>query len=256
MVYTTIHIYVIIIKVVDMEIDKKSPIPIYFQLKNIIKDDIENGVLKPGSIIPSEREYSEKYGISRMTVRQALKELEDDGLIIRERGRGSFVARPKIEQKNIMSFTEMVKNMGMVPSTTVIDLKRTVVGNLHNRFMLDEQEGLFEITRLRCANNVPVAIESDYIPERYAPGIDEKDLTGSLYRLLREEYNIEVTCSSAGFEAVMSDSYLEKILETDGCIPLLKVESVNISDKPVFYEVSFYRSDTFKYVVNIYRDGR
>ncbi|MDI6600880.1 MAG: GntR family transcriptional regulator [Thermoanaerobacteraceae bacterium] len=237
-----------------MEIDKKSPIPIYFQLKNLIKDDIECGVLKPGSPIPSEREYSESYGISRMTVRQALKELEDDGLIVRERGRGSFVARPKIEQKNIMSFTQMVKDMGMVPSTEVIDLKKTIAGKLHEKFMLDEQEGMFEITRLRCADNVPVAVESDYIPERYAPWIDGLDLTGSLYQLLKEEYGIEVTSSKASFEAVMSDHYLEKILSTDGCIPLLKVESINMSDRPVFYEISFYRSDVFKYVVNIYRD--
>lgn len=237
-----------------MEIDKKSPIPIYYQLKNLIKNSIESGVLKPGASIPSEREYSEKFNISRMTVRQALKELESEGLIIRERGRGSFVARPKIEQKNIMSFTQMVREMGMEPSTEVIDLKRTVTGNLHEKFMLDPSEGMFEVTRLRCADNIPVALETDYIPERFAPDIDAKDLTGSLYRLLKEEYGIEVTASKAGFEAVMSDRYMERLLDIGRSIPLLKVESINIAQRPVFYEISFYRSDVFKYAVNIYRD--
>lgn len=237
-----------------MEIDKKSPIPIYFQLKNLIKDDIESGALKPGSPIPSEREYSEMYEISRMTVRQALKELESEGLIIRERGRGSFVARPKIEQKDIMSFTQMVREMGMEPSTEVIDLKRASIGKLSEKFMLDSSEGMFEVTRLRCADNIPVAVETDYIPERFAPDIDSKDLTGSLYRLLKDEYGIEVKSSRAVFEAVMSDRYLERIFSVETHIPLLKVESINSTDKPVFYENSFYRSDVFKYAVNIYRD--
>ncbi len=255
LVYTTIHIYVIIqMGMIDMEIDKRSPIPIYFQLKNMIKDEIESGTLKPGAYIPSEREYSERYEISRMTVRQALKELEREGLIIRERGRGSFVARPKIEQKDIMSFTQMVKEMGMEPSTEVIDMKRTVIGNLHEKLMLDSSERMFEITRLRCANSIPVAVETDYIPERFAPDIDSRDLTGSLYRLLKDEYGIEVKLSRAVFEAVMSDNYLERILSAETHIPLLRVESINMADKPVFYENSFYRSDVFKYEVNIYRE--
>ncbi len=238
-----------------MTIDKKSPIPIYYQLKNIVKDDIESGALKPGTALPSEREYSERFGISRMTVRQALKELENEGLVVRERGRGSFVARPKIEQKDIMSFTQMVREMGMEPSAQVIALKRTAIGKLHEKFTLDEREGMFSLTRLRCAGNVPVAVETDYIPESYVPGIDSKDLTGSLYELLKDEYGMEIISSRSSFEAVMSDHYLERILSMEGHMPLLKVESINMADKPVFYETSFYRSEVFKYIVNIYKKG-
>ena len=105
-------------------LNKNTPIPLYYQLKQWIIEQIERGDLKPGDVIPSERELSEEFEISRMTVRQALTELVNEGKLVRERGKGTFVAEPKISQDlfRLTSFSEDMKSCGMTPGASVIDV--------------------------------------------------------------------------------------------------------------------------------------
>lgn len=234
-------------------LDKKSPIPVYFQLKNIIKEDIEKRNLKPGDSLPSEREYCENFGISRMTVRQALKELESEGIIVRERGRGSFVAIPRIEQEGLMSFTEMVKARGMKPETEIVEFLKIPAGNLSATLGIKDEDNIFKITRARKADGIPVALETVYIPEEFVPDIEEKDLTGSLYNILKDEYGMEIKGSKTSFSATTSTPFLEELLKLEEPMPLLKVESVNFATGLIYYEVSYYRSDQFKITVNLSR---
>jgi GntR family transcriptional regulator len=236
-----------------MLLDKKSPIPVYFQLKNIIKEDIEKRNLKPGDSLPSEREYCENFGISRMTVRQALKELESEGIIVRERGRGSFVAIPRIEQEGLMSFTEMVKARGMKPETEIVEFLKIPAGNLSATLGIKDEDNIFKITRARKADGIPVALETVYIPEEFVPDIEEKDLTGSLYNILKDEYGMEIKGSKTSFSATTSTPFLEELLKLEEPMPLLKVESVNFATGLIYYEVSYYRSDQFKITVNLSR---
>jgi GntR family transcriptional regulator len=236
-----------------MLLDKKSPIPVYFQLKNIIKEDIEKRNLKPGDSLPSEREYCENFGISRMTVRQALKELESEGIIVRERGRGSFVAIPRIEQEGLMSFTEMVKARGMKPETEMVEFLKIPAGNLSATLGIKAEDSIFKITRVRKADGIPVALETVYIPEEFVPNIEEKDFTGSLYNILKDEYGMEIKGSKTSFSATTSTPFLEELLKLEEPMPLLKVESVNFTTGLIYYEVSYYRSDQFKITVNLSR---
>src|SRR4051812_20574632 len=99
-------------------INKNSPIPIYYQLEEHIKGLIEEGVLKPGDVLPPEREYAEKYQISRMTVRQAFTQLVNEGYLFRLQGKGTFVAERKIEKtlQGIISFTEDMRARGLKPA--------------------------------------------------------------------------------------------------------------------------------------------
>ena len=103
-------------------IDKTSPLPIYYQLVEWIKGLIERGELKPGDSLPSEREYAERFSISRMTVRQAITELVNGGYLYRQKGVGTFVAEKKIEQQlmGLTSFTEDMKSRGMEPSSKLV----------------------------------------------------------------------------------------------------------------------------------------
>ena len=190
-------------------IDKKSPIPVYFQLKNFIKDDIKKRNLKPGEPILSENKYCEMFKISRMTVRQALNELESDGIIVRERGKGSFVAIPRIEQEGLMSFTEMVKSKGMNPSTKITKFGKIVNSKLAQILRIEENEQIFVMTRVRKADDFPVAAETIYIPVKFVPDIENKNLEGSFYELLKDEYSIEIKASKTSFSAVISDKNLE-----------------------------------------------
>ncbi len=97
--------------ILEQKLNRKIPVPLYYQLKEIIKEEIEEGKLKPGDPIPSERELSEKYGISRPTVRQALKELVYEGWLTREKGRGTFISKPKIDYGFIQHFTTFYDDM-------------------------------------------------------------------------------------------------------------------------------------------------
>lgn len=107
-----------------MKLDKGSPIPVYYQLKNIILQKIKNGEYPPDTLIPSERELGEALSISRMTVRQALNQLVSEGVLIRQKGRGTYVCRAKFEQRNIMSFSAIVRERGLEPATHLLDFKK------------------------------------------------------------------------------------------------------------------------------------
>lgn len=232
---------------------KKGPIPAYFRLKQIIIDDIKKKGMNPGDMLPSEREYCERFGLSRMTVRQALKELEHEGIIVRERGRGSFVAIPPIEQEGIMSFTEMVRAKGLEPETEVLEFQKRPAGPWGEFLEIGEKEEIYEITRLRKASGVPIAVETVFIPALLVPGIEAADLSGSLFTVLQEHYGIEIKRSKTSFSAVLSTPEMEKVLMLGGTWPLLRVESLNFYTKPIYYEISHYRSDQFKITVNISR---
>lgn len=107
-----------------MFIDKRSPIPAYYQLKAIILDKIREGEYRADEIIPSEREFSDSLNISRMTVRQALNQLVAEGVLYREKGKGTFVSKPKFEQRNIMSFSDLVRKKGLNPSTKILNFEK------------------------------------------------------------------------------------------------------------------------------------
>jgi len=232
-------------------IDKKSPIPVYYQLKNLIEKDIKSGVLKPGDSIKTEMEYCEEFKISRMTVRQALKELENDGLILRERGRGSFVSHLKIEQEGLMSFTDMAKNKNMVPSTTVVSFNKIKAESIAEKLNLNPEEDIYQLIRIRNADNIPIAVEKVYLPVKMVPGFEIKDLTGSLYKILTEDYDITILSSKTSFSSVMASDELKEQLEIFEDMPLLQLENICYSPKLVYYELSYYRSDYFKITVNL-----
>jgi len=232
-------------------LDKKSPIPVYYQLKKIIEKDIKSGKLKPGDPIKTEMEYCEEFGISRMTVRQALKELENDGLILRERGRGSFVSHLKIEQEGLMSFTDMAKNKNMVPSTIVVSFDSIKIEKVADKININPEDDIYQLVRIRNADNIPVAVERAYLPVKMVSDFNTKDLTGSLYKILTEDYGITILTSKTSFSSVMASEELKKQLKITEDMPLLKLENLYYSPKLVYYEVSYYRSDYFKITVNL-----
>lgn len=240
-----------------MYINKKSPIPAYYQLKNIIMEKINSGEYAENSLIPSERELSDSSGISRMTVRQALTQLVQEGTLYRERGKGTFVAKSKIAQKNISSFSQTVRNKGMQPKTEVLKLEKIKAPeNIKKMLELEDNDLVYNVKRLRFANDVPVAIEENFIPEKYCPQLDAQDLTGSLYRVLTEEYSHKIDFLENVIEAGKASVEDRELLKIAADTPVLKVSAVvhTASDLKLFYENSKYRSDEYKYNVLVYNN--
>src|SRR3712207_432616 len=147
-------------------IDAKSPVPKYYQLKEIIQAMIEAGELKEGEVIPPERELCEVYGISRMTARQAVMELVNEGLLFREQGRGTFVAGKKIQQETarLASFTQDMRARGMEVSSLVLEVEVERAGPVVSRMLrVAPGEKIIRLRRLRNAGGEPMALETSQI---------------------------------------------------------------------------------------------
>ncbi len=233
-------------------IDKNSPIPVYYQLKQDFIENINSGRWKNGQCIDSERELSEYYGVSRMTIRQALGELVQEGLLIREKGRGTFVCEKKVRQKDIMSFSEIVSKAGLSHHTELICFEAVKAPERYKE--LFKSITLYKINRLRFIGEEAVANELVYIPCEYLQGVKEKELTGSLFALL-EERGHKISYSESSIQGVLLDDYYKELFKVEKDVPLLKTvnKTMENEEKVLFLEESVYRSDKYILQVNILR---
>lgn len=237
-------------------IDKKSPIPVYYQLKQDIERKINEGLWKVGQCIDSERELSDTYGVSRMTIRQALGELVNEGILIREKGRGTFVCEPKLKQRDIMSFSAIIEKMGMTLENKV--LKFEVINTPDTMEDIFPFDKLYKIDRIRIVDGECIANEIVYIPCDYCGYLDEEMMKGSLFNILKK-FGYDINHSEAFIQAVLCNDKYRKIFNADCDIPLLKNVSRNIdeSGKVIFFEEAVYRSDKYILEVNISKkEGR
>jgi len=178
-VFTTISLYGEAI--MDFKkINKHIPIPAYYQLKEIISEKIESKELKTGEKITSENKLSELYQISRMTVRQAIKELVEEGLIYKEKGKGTFVSRPKLKRdlSELTSLTEEMERSGYKVKTKVLEMKVISASKrIAHKLEIALGEKIIKIDRLKLADNKPFFLETSFLPFDICPGLI-KDNTG------------------------------------------------------------------------------
>lgn len=237
-------------------IDKSSPIPVYYQLKNDLISKISEGVWKPGDCIASERELCDIYGVSRMTIRQAIGELVQEGILIRLKGKGTYVCEQTFKQKDMMSFTEIINQMGKSLKTEVVEFtKIDTPEDFSDIFSLDE---LYKITRKRIVDDECVALEKVYIPVDYCGYIDSDMLKGSLFNIL-EGFGYKVDYSQSSIASIIMNDYLKDIFKVNNDVPMLKIVSKTYdhNDKMIFLEEAIYRSDKYVLEVNISRrEGR
>ena len=232
--------------------DKKSPIPAYYQLAAEIKKKIDDNLWPAGYCIPSERSLAEEYDLSRMTVRQGLSELVQKGMLLREKGKGTFVCEKSIKQRDIMSFTEMMEGLGITFSTEITHFEK-VESNKDVRLPFDK-EAYYHITRLRVVKDTVIGQETIYMPCYLLPDLKKSDLKRSFYKYL-DEKALSVYTSEASVQAVLMNEAFYKIFRVKEDIPLIKVSSKNYSDEGqlLFVEDSVYRSDKYMFQVNISR---
>lgn len=240
-----------------IQIDKNSPIPIYYQLKNFIKQQIESGIWKPGDLIPSERELSEEFEISRMTVRQALSELVNEGLLFRKRGMGTFVAKQKVDQNlsKLTNFTSDMLSRGMKPGAKVLFVDTIpATKKLAEKLNLLEGDKVVELFRLRLADGEPMALERSFLPyAKVFPILGEELENRSLYELLRKKCNLNLVRAKQTIEISYCDPRNAALLEIASDTPLLLIERVTFTEdgQPVEYVRSYYRADRYKFSIEL-----
>jgi len=238
-------------------LDKNHPLPIYYQLKELIREKIATGEWKPGDLIPSERELCEEHGISRMTVRQALSELVNEGLLRREKGKGTFVARPKIEQHltRLTGFTEDMRARGQHPGAHVLRLTTLAAPVQAARALgLKTGEPVTVLERLRLADGEPLAIETCYLHhDRCSEVLTENLENRSLYKLLSEKLGIVPTRAEQQMEAAICNQREMKLLNLEPGAPVLLIRRTTYSQegKPFEYVESVYRGDKYVFYVDM-----
>ncbi len=239
-------------------ISRSSKIPLYHQLYEELRSQILNGELEPGDMLPTESELLDQYGISRNTVRQALDMLVNDGLIVRERGRGTFVAQPKIEQglTRIISFTEDMRRRGLKPGTRVLQ-RRLVPAPEHIAETLGVPVGeeLAHLERLRLADGAPMSIEKSYLVHRYCPGVLERDYSRvPLREALAREYNIFLVHARQHISAIAAPVDIATHLDIAPGAPLLYIERTTFTatETAVEYLQIYNRGDRYTLYNELY----
>ncbi|MCX8023823.1 MAG: GntR family transcriptional regulator [Thermanaerothrix sp.] len=178
--------------------------PLYYQIEQQILEEIHQGRLKPGDRLPSEPELSRRFGVSRITIRRALKDLSQQGIIYSRQGKGTFVAQARIREiSGFRSFSDDIRARGLTPSSRVVDFNRVPADEMvAQRLGVEVGESVYCLQRVRLANDQPVAFEIAYLPERLCPDLERFDFsTASLYAVLREHYRVFPTWAEAEIEA-------------------------------------------------------
>jgi GntR family transcriptional regulator len=241
---------------------KNGPLPRYYQLKEIIRERIVSGDWTPGSLIPSERELCERYGISRMTARQSITELVNEGLLYREQGKGTYVGRPKIAQQllRLTGFSEDMQARAQRPGAKVLSAEMWPADETTaERLRIRTGQPIYRLQRLRLADAEPLALETSCISfigcERMLDNDLERD---SLYQLLEVTYDVPPLEAEQEFEADLAGDEEAILLEVLTGSPVLRTRRVTTTrrNQPIEYATSVYRGDKYRFYTRMVRDHR
>lgn len=241
-------------------IDFSSNIPYYIQLIEALKEKISQGDWKPGDQIPSEPELCESYGVSRTVVRQALGEIELGGLIVRRKGKGTFVAEPKINESLAQKLTGFYQDMverGHKPITQVLEHKVLPANKKVAAYLgILPDTAVVEIKRLRFVADEPITLVTTYLPHHLCPALADVDLTNrSLYQFLEQECGLMIARGRRTIEAVAANEHEAELLQVDRGAPLILLNSVSYLEDgtPIEYYHAVHRGDRSRFEVELVR---
>jgi GntR family transcriptional regulator len=238
---------------------KGGPLPRYYQLKEIIRQKVTGGQWGPGTPIPSERELCEQYGISRMTARQSITELVNDGYLYREQGKGTFVAQPKITQQLIQltGFTEDMEARAKLPATQVLSHQMVHADAvIAAALRIKTGQLLFKVQRLRLANGEPLAIETSLVNFIGCEHLMGEDLEHqSLYQILLQKYGQPPREADQELEARLATEEEARLLKINKGDPVLHIHRTTYTDRnqPLEYAKSIYRGDKYRFYTRLNR---
>ncbi len=235
---------------------KENGLPLYYQIKEIIQNMIDNSELNPGDAIPPERELCRIQGVSRMTVNKAIMELVNEGVLYRERGRGTFVAEPKKYQKlsQLRGFTEEMESKGYSANTKIIsfDIKKATKQIKSILAMPEDKDYVINIKRLRMLDNEPIAIETVWLSRHLFPDMSVETIVGkSLYNIFKEVYGYNLQNVKQTIEPKKLNEFEIELLNNTKIELALLFKKISYieNDVPLEYTEAVYRSDKYKYEI-------
>lgn len=219
-----------------MHLDRESPTPLYLQLRDILAAQIAGGSLEPGDALPSERQLCEDFDLSRTTVREALRELTQSGLISTVPGRGAFVKSRQPElavEVSLRGFTADVCRGEMILSSTLlgVELLSSPPLSLVEEMALEPDDTVVKLERLLLVDDVPLALHTAYLAHRFCPNILQRNLSQvSVLELLRTEYDLTLAHAEEEVYATLADEREMELLELTYPSAVLRTERITFLD--------------------------
>jgi GntR family transcriptional regulator len=245
---------------VDGQIDFDSHLPYYIQLIDILKEKVQSGSWSQGDQIPGEQELCELYGVSRTVVRQALREIELEGVITRRKGKGTFIAPPKIGEGLVQKLTGFYQDMlerGLRPATKVLHQNVVPATEKVARFLtISPGDKVVDLLRLRSINEEPIQLTTSYVPLAICPGLATVDLTNrSLYEFMETECGVFIARGMRYVEAVLANETEAALLGIERGAPLLMLDSLSYAEsgQVVEYYHALHRGDRSRFEVELLR---
>lgn len=235
-----------------------SPQPLYLQIKETLKQRILDGTYAPHERLPSESELMSAFKVSRITVRQALRDLHNEGLIFTSQGKGTFASKPKAVQDvhRLEGFGEAMTSKGYDTSARLIGIREIhPPKDVQEKLGLKTKERAVEVTRVRHLNREPVSVDTSYFPLDVGNRLFGRDLTGDIFPMLENQLGVQLGCADISLEARPADTETARLLEIEVGNPVMWVERLtrDVNDRPIDYEYLAFRGDAYRYHFKVER---
>ncbi len=239
-------------------LDQNSRVPLYFQLQEKLRKQILEGYYKPGDLIPCEKDLQKMYGISRITVRNAIHGLVFEDLLVKKQGYGTIVAYPKMTDdgnSRLQSFTEKMAQQGVKIATSVLEVLRIPASErIAEHLRINPGDPVIYAKRLRLVEDEPVAVFENYLAT--STGVtEEDDFSKSIYDLLEGTYHIQIGEAAKIIEADIAGNEVSSTLGISKGDPILIIRHTTYATdgSPVEYAEGVYRADRYKHIVTLKR---
>ena len=242
-------------------IDKASPLPYYEQLAELLRREITDKQAQGEPFqLPSENELAEKHGLSRATVRHALDELEHDGWIYRQKGVGSFAPVRRFEQDltQLVSTTEDMRQRGWPLLTRMVSLQQVpAASHVARALEIGSAAEVYEVCRLRLVDDVPISVQTAYLPAALCPKLEENDLAASLYQLLESRYGLRLWSGRETLRARGVTKHEARLLDVAEGTPVMHAERITYAANglAVEYLEAIWRGDRYDFKVTLAKPG-
>jgi GntR family transcriptional regulator len=237
-------------------------LPLYARVESVLAGDIANGSLAPETQLPSEEGLIERFKVSRTTVRKAIQNLGERGLVEVRRGKGTFVTRPRITQEltELTGFVEDMQALGRTPTARLLD-KRFVAADeaVAHHLALVPGTLVVRLQRVRLADSVAMSFDETYLPRDLGEKVAGDDLEAEpVFALLEDKCGTPLVEAEYKLEAVAADSFTAHALQVPAGSPIFLIErtSYTIGNRPVDYERLHYRGDLIRFVTRLARRAR
>ena len=235
-------------------INRNGPEPLYDQVKEAIVAYIEQERLGPNDLLPSEREFCDRFGVSRLTLRKALERLIQEGLVFRRAGKGTFVSLPKLEQRLLVvtSFTEAIRQEGRTPGTQLLGVEVAEESpRICDYLEIPLGSQVLKVRRLRSVDDQPFSLATSYLPHDLTSNLEAADLqANSLYALLKDKCHLELARSKVTVEATIADAVEAALLHIKPGGPLFRMTGTlrTATGRVIEYSRVLYRGDSLRFL--------